>query len=93
MTAVKVEFMLPAEVVSKLGDDKKSVSQELKKAGVIDLFRKGRISSGKAAEVLGMTKLNFLDMLSYEKVPYYNKSSEQLEKEYKTARKSTKKVR
>jgi len=54
--------------------------------GIFRLFQKGRISSGKAAESLGMTKLEFLELLAKEGLPYYDWSPEQLEEEFQMAK-------
>lgn len=56
MGLIKFELKIPQELGLKLGRTKEMVSKELKKAAVIQLFCKGQISSGKAAEILEMDK-------------------------------------
>lgn len=52
---------------------------------VLELFRDSQISSGKAAEVLGMTKGQFIDMLSQRRIPYLDWDADELAHEVDVA--------
>lgn len=76
---------LSGELLKGLGDSDAKLAAELKKLAVLELFKRKKVSSGKAAELLGMSRQEFWDLLYKEGVPYYDYSSEELEKEFKMA--------
>lgn len=47
----------------------------------IKMFELGKLSSGKAAELAGMTRVQFLDVCGFYKVPVVDFTKEELEKE------------
>ena len=47
----------------------------------LELFREGRISSGKGAELLGISKLAFVQLLSQHGIDYFTESPEELKAE------------
>lgn len=64
---VTISVTLPQEVfvaMQMIGLDSASLAVEMKRASAIDLFRKGLISIGKAAELAGMSLASFMDLLS-----------------------------
>jgi predicted HTH domain antitoxin len=48
---------------------------------LLELFQEGKISSGKAAEFLGLSKAQFLDLLSHRNLPYLDAGPGDLERE------------
>lgn len=44
----------------------------------LELFREGRISSGKGAELLGLSKLEFIQLLAQHGIAYFTESPEEL---------------
>jgi predicted HTH domain antitoxin len=62
------------------------VSFSLPKEGVVlGLFQEGEISSGKAAEILGLSKAQFLELLSQQNLPYLDADLTDLEREVAAA--------
>ena len=51
---------------------------------VVELFRQRRISGGKAAEFLGMTRLGFIHRAGELGIPYFDMSAEKLAQETDT---------
>ena len=47
----------------------------------LKMFELGKISSGKAAELAGMSRVEFFDMCGRYRVPIFNYSPEELEQE------------
>jgi predicted HTH domain antitoxin len=45
---------------------------------VLELYRDGSISAGKAAEFLGVSKVHFLDMLHQRNIPYLDWNDDEL---------------
>ncbi len=78
MSALTVQFELPADVLGALDVPRGQLSQRLKELISLELFREGRISSGKAAELLGITKEGFVQILARHGVPYFSESAEEL---------------
>ena len=55
---------------------------KLKKWIVISLFTEGRISSGKAARLLNIDRIDFLALLHSRGIAYLNYTPEELEEEF-----------
>ena len=49
---------------------------------VLSLFTEGHISSGKAAHLLNISRVDFLDLLSARGIAYINYSPEELAEEF-----------
>jgi predicted HTH domain antitoxin len=65
------------EVLESLGDPQ----QTIKECVVLELYRRGEISSGKAAELLGMSRLEFIQYSGHLGIPFFRYSPEELEAE------------
>jgi len=73
---------LPVElsetVVHLLGPTPEEAVRRLAELALVELFRQGKVSSGWAAEQLGIGKADFLDLLFGHDVPYFDLSEEEL---------------
>ena len=67
----EVQLKIPDEILVKYKKNNISFSDEVKKLLVLDLFRREEISSGKAAEFLGISRRKFLEMLYKEGFSYF----------------------
>jgi predicted HTH domain antitoxin len=81
MSETIVEVRLPASLL-QLGIERKQVPQLVIQWLVFSLFTDGRISSGKAARLLGMSRVDFLALLRAKGVAYINYSEEELAEEF-----------
>ncbi|MFZ5920094.1 MAG: UPF0175 family protein [Chloroflexota bacterium] len=54
---------------------------------VFSLFSEGKISSGKAGKLLGITRLEFIDLLKARGIAFINYSEDELKEEFDAARK------
>lgn len=77
---------LPKELVSMLGFAQAQTAQTVQEFLVIGLYQEGRISSGKAAELLRMTKREFIRLLARKGIPYFAYSPEELAEEFKAVK-------
>jgi len=77
---------LPESVVQKLGQTTQDAARHLAELAYIELFRQGEVSSGWAAEQLGIDKDDFLDLLARHDVPYIDMSEEELRQQLQAAR-------
>ncbi|MBI4946556.1 MAG: UPF0175 family protein [Bacteroidetes bacterium] len=69
-TTINVNF--PKNLAFTLKMQDKEFSDEIKKMAMIKLFEIGKISSGRAAEFLGMTRIAFLEILEKYNVSYFS---------------------
>ena len=54
------------------------MNARLRELIALELFREGRISSGKGAELLGVPKLVFIQLLARHGIPYFTESPGEL---------------
>ncbi len=55
----------------------------IREAAVLELYRQGKLSSGKAGEILGMEKFEFIEYSGKKGIPFIRISPEELEEEVK----------
>lgn len=60
---VRLVVELPASTVSMVWGTSQVAEADLRERAVLGLFSDGKISSGKAAELLGLSRWDFLDLL------------------------------
>ncbi len=75
---------LPRDILITSGFSEESAAMEMLKLFVINLYRHQQISGGKAAEILGIRKYDFIRILSEAGIPYFDYSVSELEEEFKT---------
>ena len=73
------------KVIMELPNDLKLKEDEVKIAALVKLYELGKISSGKAAKLLGMSRIEFLDLLGKYKVQIGPDTEEELLKDIKNA--------
>ena len=70
---------------------KEEMEQHIRLMAAIKMFELGKVSSGKAAELAGMSKIEFLETCGRYRVSVFNYPSQEIESEIKkdieTARK------
>ncbi len=81
--AVPVTVNVPRALLAECGLSAQTAGNEILRAFVLSLYRKDRISSGKAAQILGMHRMTFIRLLAEEKIPYLDYTPEELEAEIK----------
>ena len=81
----EVKFDLPPELVAllqELGEPEAAV----KECVVLEIYRRGLISSGKAAELLEMSRMEFIHYSGRLGIPYFRMSAEEWEEEKRQLR-------
>jgi predicted HTH domain antitoxin len=71
---------LPGELLELLGSEEEA-RREAKIAVVLDLVRRGLISRAKAAEVLGLTLWDLPELLAQYRIPWFDYSPDQVERD------------
>jgi len=72
METVTLEIALPRDLLSMPGFSKVRATEAIKEFSVLGLYLERRISSGKAAELLGMRKREFIRLLARKAIPYFD---------------------
>lgn len=65
-----------------LGWDRNEIQRRLVEGMVISLFTEGRISSGKASQILGISRVEFLALLRERGVAYIDYTPDELAEEF-----------
>jgi len=78
MNTVRVELKLPKSLLGALDVSESEVEFRVRQLIALELFREGRISSGKAAELLNISKLDFVGLLGQHGIPYFTETPEEL---------------
>jgi len=81
MSLVKVELSFPSELLSLLSTTYRNASDTIKEAAVLELYREGQISSGKAAEILAMERFEFIRYAGMKGIPYIRMTPDELKEE------------
>ncbi len=76
---VTLHVKFPRSILFDYGLTEQEASKEMMRAFVLSLYRRDKISSGKAARLLGMQRLDFIRLLADEGIPYLDYTSEELE--------------
>ena len=79
MQSVKFEIEIPASLVPYMKQDEFKTQQTA--LLLYPYIAYGDISNGKAAELLGISKTELLDMFGEMGIPYFNQSAEELEQD------------
>jgi len=79
-----LEVPLREDLLSMLGFTKAQAVEAIQEFSVLGLYLERKISGGKAADLLGMRKREFIRLLARKGVPYFDYTSEELEGEFST---------
>ena len=81
-----IEIPYPEELPEALGESREAFEQELRFLVVAKLYELGRISSGRAAELAGLARVEFLEQLGQFRISVFNYPLVELEREIREAR-------
>jgi predicted HTH domain antitoxin len=66
-----IQFEIPDEILISLKETPDRLSKELCLFGAIKLFEMGRLSSGRAAQLAGLSRIEFLNTIGqYQVSPF-----------------------
>jgi predicted HTH domain antitoxin len=74
-----VQIDVPNEVLISLKESPETISQELSILAAVKLFELGKLSSGRAAQLAGMSRVKFLNTLGQYHVSPFALTAEELE--------------
>ena len=79
MTTIKV--LLPEDVFLALRKSPQEVAHDVRVAAAVEWYAEGLVSQGKAAELAGLSRPEFLDELARRRVPVIQMTVEELKAE------------
>jgi len=79
LKTIPLEF--PSEVLDMLATTYQDSAGILKEAATLELYREGKLSSGKAAELLGMERFEFIRYAGMKGIPYIRITQDELKEE------------
>ena len=85
MTETTFEVRIPTGLL-QFGFDQKEIQRRITEWLVLSLFSEGRISSGKAARLSGMTRIEFLALLRTRGIAYLTYTPDELAEEFEAAK-------
>jgi len=74
---------VPEDAVRQFGGDEAHFGREMYETAVVRWYDEGRLSSGKGAEMLGLTRAGFLEPLHRHKVTPFQYTPAELAEEFK----------
>jgi predicted HTH domain antitoxin len=78
MPTLRVCLDVPRDALSALDVDEDRLAPRLKTLLAVALVQEGRLSTGKAAEWLGLSKAAFLPVLARHQAPYFSETPAEL---------------
>ncbi len=84
MTELTVSLNLPRTLLGALNIPESQLSHRILEILAIELFRQQIISAGKGAELLGISKLSFIERLGQNNIPYFSETPAELSAEVET---------
>ena len=83
MSTINIE--IPEEVLISLKETPETISREIRVLAAVKLFELGRLSSGRSAQLAGMSRVEFLSALGQYQVSPFSLTAEELEHDLKNA--------
>jgi predicted HTH domain antitoxin len=80
-----LEVTLSKDLYSRLGFSKEEAEEAIKEFSVLGLYLEHKVSAGKAAELLGMRKREFIRLMARKGIPYFDYSDQELANEFRAA--------
>ena len=80
MSTISID--LEEELVALLRQSNQPVERAARELIVLELYRRGAISSGKAAQLLGMSRVEFIQYASRLGIPYLTMTEDEWKNEH-----------
>jgi predicted HTH domain antitoxin len=76
---LNISFPVKTDILLSLKENADEFTQNLRFMSALMLYRKNRLSLGKAAELAGYTKLDFIDKLRLEHEPIFDFNAQEMD--------------
>jgi predicted HTH domain antitoxin len=77
----KLLLEYPEDLETAVQTTREEFADQIRLMAALKMFELGKLSSGKAAELAGVSRVEFLDLCGRYQVPVFNYSPEELESE------------
>lgn len=84
MNSVKFEIEIPEEFVKYMNKNEKDYSKKLKQLFLFQFIKEDKISFGKAAELMGVSKTEYIQALGEMGIPYFESDIDDIRKDVNT---------
>jgi predicted HTH domain antitoxin len=81
----KLTLEIPEEVLISLKESPQEFSKSILMLSAVKLYEMGKLSSGRAAQLAGLSRVEFLQSLSRYNIPVFDLSTEELERDLQNA--------
>jgi len=78
MNMVDVSFQLPRAVLSALRQDPQGFVREMRVAAAVKWYETGAVSQGKAAEIAGLSRAEFINALNQFKGTLFQYNADEI---------------
>ncbi len=85
MSTLTVNLKIPRDLLGALDVPEAQLEAQILELVALELFRQERISTGKGAELLKISKWEFIQLLAQHDIPYFTESADELAAEVATA--------
>jgi predicted HTH domain antitoxin len=87
MEQEKITIQIPSEILPIVAKKRKDIPSKVLEYLILELYRLGDISSGKAAQYLDMDRFEFVRFASRRGIPFVDMDKDELSEDFKQARK------
>jgi len=84
-TLQKLELEVPEEILVSLKESSQEFSKDLLMLAAVKLYELGKLSSGRAAQLAGISRVSFLQSLSRYNVSIFDLTEEELKQDLANA--------
>ena len=78
MDTIRIELEIPRVLAEYIDINDKDYKKKINQIMLYDLIKNEKISIGKAAEILGIRKIDFITELGKMEIPYFDYTIEEL---------------
>lgn len=85
METITASVELPRDLLVALNISAAEIDGRVREWAALELYREGLISAGKAAEILGVPKGHFIDLLDQRDIAYLDLTADELAEDVRAA--------
>lgn len=81
----KIVLEIPDEVLISLKETPSELSRDIQMLAAVKFYQMGRLSSGRAAQLAGVSRISFLQSLARYGVPIFELTQAELKRDFENA--------